>query len=127
MNLLGVSLDTCFAFTILSEIRTMVIISLFPFASSSPVRHIMAASMKTYCVRVTGVHCIPARRTVSVAAKPDIHPEYHEESPVFCNGEQVMTVGGTKPKYVVDVYSGNHPLYLGQKGNVVVNNGQLHK
>ena len=31
---------------------------------------------------------------------------------VFCNGEEVLTVSGTKEKYVVDVWSGNHPFYL---------------
>ena len=39
----------------------------------------------------------------------------HEACPfvqVFCNGEEVLTVSGTKEKYVVDVWSGNHPFYL---------------
>lgn len=30
---------------------------------------------------------------------------------VFCNGVEVMTVGGTKKEYNVDIYSGNHPFY----------------
>ena len=30
---------------------------------------------------------------------------------VFCNGEEVLTVSGTKKEYVVDVWSGNHPFY----------------
>jgi large subunit ribosomal protein L31 len=30
---------------------------------------------------------------------------------VFCNGVEVMTVGGTKESYNVDIYSGNHPFY----------------
>ena len=30
---------------------------------------------------------------------------------VFCNGEEVLTVSGTKEKYVVDVWSGNHPFF----------------
>ena len=32
---------------------------------------------------------------------------------VFCNGEEVMTVGGTQAEYVVDIGSGNHPLLPG--------------
>ena len=32
-------------------------------------------------------------------------------SQVFCNGEEVLTVSGTKEKYVVDVWSGNHPFF----------------
>ena len=30
---------------------------------------------------------------------------------VICNGEEVLTVSGTKEKYVVDVWSGNHPFF----------------
>ena len=33
-------------------------------------------------------------------------------SQVFCNGEEVMTVGGTQAEYVVDIWSGNHPFFL---------------
>ena len=44
-------------------------------------------------------------------AKPDIHPEWHPEAEVVCNGEVVMKVSGTKARYDVDVYSGNHPFY----------------
>lgn len=36
----------------------------------------------------------------------------HGSWQVFCNGEEVLTVSGTKEKYVVDVWSGNHPFYL---------------
>lgn len=43
--------------------------------------------------------------------KRDIHPEWYPEAKVFCNGVEVMTVGGTKETYNVDVYSGNHPFY----------------
>ncbi|KAL8490455.1 hypothetical protein ACS0TY_026087 [Phlomoides rotata] len=28
--------------------------------------------------------------------KKDIHPEFHEDAKVYCNGELVMTTGGTK-------------------------------
>lgn len=44
-----------------------------------------------------------------------LHLCIHEACPfvqVFCNGEEVLTVSGTKEKYVVDVWSGNHPFYL---------------
>lgn len=43
--------------------------------------------------------------------KDGIHPEFFPEAKVFCNGEEVMTVGGTKKEYVVDLWSGNHPYY----------------
>jgi large subunit ribosomal protein L31 len=45
--------------------------------------------------------------------KADIHPQWYPEAKVFCNGEQVMTVGSTKPELNVDVWSGNHPFYTG--------------
>ncbi|MEL6775843.1 MAG: 50S ribosomal protein L31 [Cyanobacteria bacterium J06597_16] len=45
--------------------------------------------------------------------KADIHPEWYPEAKVFCNGEQVMTVGSTKPELNIDVWSGNHPFYTG--------------
>lgn len=45
--------------------------------------------------------------------KADIHPQWYPEAKVFCNGEQVMTVGSTKPELSVDVWSGNHPFYTG--------------
>ncbi|KAJ4892156.1 Uncharacterized protein Rs2_31904 [Raphanus sativus] len=28
--------------------------------------------------------------------KKDLHPEFHEDAKVYCNGELVMTTGGTK-------------------------------
>lgn len=62
-----------------------------------------------------------------VAAKKGIHPEWHPEAPVMCNGQQVMTVGGTKKVYNVDLYSGNHPFYQGINTAVVIDEGQLNK
>ncbi|KAI5069147.1 hypothetical protein GOP47_0015448 [Adiantum capillus-veneris] len=47
--------------------------------------------------------------------KEGIHPKFHSQAEVFCNGELVMTTGGTQPKYVVDVWSGNHPFYQGKE------------
>jgi ribosomal protein L31 len=32
-------------------------------------------------------------------AKADIHPTWYPEAKVYCNGEVVMTVGSTQPKY----------------------------
>lgn len=40
-------------------------------------------------------------------------PAPHHPGQVFCNGEEVLTVSGCKPEYVVDVWSGNHPFYTG--------------
>ena len=35
----------------------------------------------------------------------------HVAVQVICNGEEVLTVSGTKERYVVDVWSGNHPFF----------------
>ncbi|XWS24393.1 hypothetical protein CRYUN_Cryun28dG0098000 [Craigia yunnanensis] len=59
--------------------------------------------------------------------KKDIHPEFHEDAKVYCNGELVMTTGGTQKEYVVDVWSGNHPFYLGNRSGVLVDADQVEK
>ena len=40
---------------------------------------------------------------------------------------QVMTVGGTKPTYNVDIYSGNHPFYQGTKTSMVMDEGMVSR
>ncbi|XVE56082.1 hypothetical protein DITRI_Ditri03aG0208600 [Diplodiscus trichospermus] len=59
--------------------------------------------------------------------KKDIHPEFYEDAKVYCNGELVMTTGGTQKEYVVDVWSGNHPFYLGNRSAVLVDADQVEK
>ncbi|GMH16194.1 hypothetical protein Nepgr_018035 [Nepenthes gracilis] len=59
--------------------------------------------------------------------KKDIHPQFHEAAKVYCNGELVMTTGGTQKEYTVDVWSGNHPFYLGNRSAVLVDAGQVEK
>ena len=38
-------------------------------------------------------------RAIVVMAK-DIHPKWHSESKVVCNGEEVLVTSGTKPEYI---------------------------
>ncbi|XVF73778.1 hypothetical protein PTKIN_Ptkin13bG0009300 [Pterospermum kingtungense] len=59
--------------------------------------------------------------------KKDLHPEFDEDAKVYCNGELVMTTGGTQKEYVVDVWSGNHPFYLGNRSAVLVDADQVEK
>ncbi|VFR03629.1 unnamed protein product [Cuscuta campestris] len=59
--------------------------------------------------------------------KKDIHPAFYEDAKVYCNGELVMTTGGTKKEYVVDVWSGNHPFYLGSRAHLLSDAGQVEK
>jgi large subunit ribosomal protein L31 len=50
--------------------------------------------------------------------KDKIHPEYHPECKVFYRGEHVMTVGATVPEMQVEIWSGSHPFFTGQKSFV---------
>jgi len=50
--------------------------------------------------------------------KDGIHPEYHQDCKVYFRGEHVMTVGATVPELHVEVWSGSHPFYTGQKSFV---------
>ena len=43
--------------------------------------------------------------------KADIHPQFFSDAKVYCNGELVMTTGGTQKEYIVDVWPGNHPFF----------------
>eukprot|EP00472_Partenskyella_glossopodia_P013660 CAMPEP_0197515194 /NCGR_PEP_ID=MMETSP1318-20131121/399_1 /TAXON_ID=552666 /ORGANISM="Partenskyella glossopodia, Strain RCC365" /LENGTH=161 /DNA_ID=CAMNT_0043063501 /DNA_START=51 /DNA_END=536 /DNA_ORIENTATION=- len=63
-------------------------------------------------------------RPTRVFRKKDFHPEFHNEVPVFCNGEEVYKISGTSDKYVVDIWSGNHPFYQGS-GNMVMQAGRI--
>merc|ERR1711907_92232 len=65
--------------------------------------------------------------TTKTDAKHEIHPQFFPEAEVFCNGEVVMKVGGTKKKYVVDIWSGNHPFFQGAENTVVVDEGQVNR
>ncbi|CAA0843405.1 50S ribosomal protein L31- chloroplastic [Striga hermonthica] len=59
--------------------------------------------------------------------KKDIHPEFYDDAKVYCNGELVLTTGGTKKEYVVDVWSGNHPFYLGTRTHLFAEVDQVEK
>jgi len=50
--------------------------------------------------------------------KADIHPKYFPDCKVFFRGEHVMTVGATVPEMHVEVWSGSHPFFTGQKSFV---------
>lgn len=54
-------------------------------------------------------------------------PTFYEEAKVFCNGEEVMTVGGTQQEYVVDIWSGNHPFFQGKNTQMITNDGQVSR
>lgn len=68
-----------------------------------------------------------SRPAVVSCRKKDLHPEFYEDAKVYCNGELVMTTGGTQKEYVVDVWSGNHPFYLGNRSAVLLDADQVEK
>ncbi|PIN16078.1 hypothetical protein CDL12_11269 [Handroanthus impetiginosus] len=70
---------------------------------------------------------VGSRQTRWTCRKKDIHPEFYEDAKVYCNGELVMTTAGTKKEYVVDVWSGNHPFYLGSRTQLLVDADQVEK
>jgi ribosomal protein L31 len=39
----------------------------------------------------------------------------------------VMTLGGSQEKYVVDIWSGNHPFIQGAFNTIVVDEGQVNR
>jgi large subunit ribosomal protein L31 len=70
------------------------------------------------------------RRSVAVCAKKGggaEQPQWFEEAKVFCNGEEVMTVGGTQAEYVVDIWSGNHPFFQGRSSAIMTDAGQVSR
>ncbi|KAI3503759.1 hypothetical protein L1887_32208 [Cichorium endivia] len=73
---------------------------------------------------VTGVSPNQPRWT---CRKKDIHPEFYDDAKVYCSGDHVLTTGGTKKEYVVDVWSGNHPFYLGSRSVNLIDADQVEK
>ncbi|KAF8066411.1 RPL31 [Scenedesmus sp. PABB004] len=97
----------------------------------------MATSVSSFCgsrsvafkagAGLAGRTPVTRGATATQMRKRDIHPEWYGEAKVFCNGVEVMTVGGTKSQYNVDIYSGNHPFYQGNSTMIVMDEGQLNK
>eukprot|EP00899_Mesostigma_viride_P022387 jgi/Mesvir1/3332/Mv13717-RA.1 len=59
--------------------------------------------------------------------KKGIHPEWHDEAQVICNGEVVMKVGGVKPTYTVDIWSGNHPFFQKTTTVLLTDEGRVNR
>jgi len=64
---------------------------------------------------------------VTVMSKEGLHPEYFDEAKVYCNGEEVLTTSGTREKYTVDIWSGNHPFFQGSNSTVMLDEGRVNK
>lgn len=46
---------------------------------------------------------------------------------MYCNGEEVLTTSGTKAKYTVDIWSGNHPFFKGSSNVTLVDEGSVNR
>jgi large subunit ribosomal protein L31 len=46
--------------------------------------------------------------------KKSLHPNYYKTK-IFCDGKQILEIGGTKPELTVEIWSGNHPFYTGSQ------------
>lgn len=47
-------------------------------------------------------------------AKKGLHPTYYKTK-IFCDGKQILEIGGTKKELTVEIWSGNHPFYTGSQ------------
>ena len=56
----------------------------------------------------------------------DIHPEWYPNAEVVFDGETVMHVGSTKPRIVVDIWSGSHPFFTGEQ-RLIDTEGQVDR
>lgn len=74
-------------------------------------------------------HCPQVDRGIARVScrKADIHPKWFNEAKVYCNGELVMTTGGTQEEYVVDIWSGNHPFFQGSKNTLLLDRDRVDK
>lgn len=47
--------------------------------------------------------------------KKDRKQIYWHNTKVYCDGQLVLEVGGTKKEIFVDIWSGNHPFFTGSQ------------
>ncbi|PON93407.1 Ribosomal protein [Trema orientale] len=66
-------------------------------------------------------------RVVVTCRKKAIYLQFYKDAEVYCNGELVMMTRGTQKEYVVDVWSGNHPFYLGSRSAQLIDDDQVAK
>lgn len=59
-------------------------------------------------------------------AKKNLHPKWHVNSKVYCDGKHIMTVGSTKEELNVDIWSGNHPFFTGSQ-RIIDTEGRVEK
>ncbi|KAL4437764.1 hypothetical protein ABPG77_005676 [Micractinium sp. CCAP 211/92] len=82
---------------------------------------------RAFTSRPCSVRPASQRPQVAAMAKKGIHPEWHNEAKVICNGEEVLTTSGTQGSYTVDIWSGNHPFFQGNTSTVVTDEGRVNR
>jgi large subunit ribosomal protein L31 len=50
--------------------------------------------------------------------KEGIHPKFYADCKVYYRGQVVMVTGATVPEMHVEIWSGSHPFFTGQKSFV---------
>nr|YP_009509340.1 ribosomal protein L31 [Gracilaria vermiculophylla]AXI96990.1 ribosomal protein L31 [Gracilaria vermiculophylla]QXU75194.1 ribosomal protein L31 [Gracilaria vermiculophylla]WDZ68040.1 ribosomal protein L31 [Gracilaria vermiculophylla] len=58
--------------------------------------------------------------------KKGIHPQWFNNTKVYCDGKHIMTVGSTEPELHVDIWSGNHPFFTGSQ-RIIDTEGRVEK
>ncbi|XP_024369917.1 large ribosomal subunit protein bL31c [Physcomitrium patens] len=98
-------------------------------AMATSISTLAACPATTTSSFLSGSTCIQVNRGESrvTCKRAEIHPQFYEQAKVYCNGELVMTTSGTQTEYVVDVWSGNHPFYQGNKSALVLDADRVEK
>eukprot|EP00227_Mantoniella_beaufortii_P020369 CAMPEP_0197585170 /NCGR_PEP_ID=MMETSP1326-20131121/7553_1 /TAXON_ID=1155430 /ORGANISM="Genus nov. species nov., Strain RCC2288" /LENGTH=128 /DNA_ID=CAMNT_0043149635 /DNA_START=36 /DNA_END=422 /DNA_ORIENTATION=+ len=71
-----------------------------------------------------GAEPVKIAKAVKGSAK---QPPWFPDAKVICNGVEIMSVGGTQAEYIVDIWSGNHPFFLGKSGAIMMDAGQVSR
>jgi len=59
-------------------------------------------------------------------SKPEIHPKWFNNTPVFCDGKLIAVVGSTKKELTVDVWLANHPFYTDSQ-SIIDSEGRVER
>lgn len=58
--------------------------------------------------------------------KLDIHPNWFEKAPIFCDGKPLCFIGSTKKELQVDVWLINHPFYT-ESQTIIDSEGRVER
>ena len=58
--------------------------------------------------------------------KPDIHPNWFQQTPVFCDGKPICFVSSTKRELNADIWLYKHPFYTNSQ-TIVDTEGRVER